>query len=140
MISATADEWMEQLMEQLHGSAVPAQDFIMIDEGDGKIVTKTEIQAPRKKGAAWTRMSFRVDLERAYNSLIDQVGTDAMVYALFCIGVAPADLANEAPHKWDDAPATEFDVNKAILRGRGEWDMRLRKMGIYASAEQEETE
>lgn len=138
MIDETVDGWMEQLMGQLHGSTVPAQDFIMIDEGDGKIVTKTEIQVPRKKGASWTRMTFRIDLERAYNSLIQQKGTEAKLYALFCIGVEPAELAEEAHRKWADAPRSEFEVKKAVLRMRAEWDLRLQKIGIYASDNIEE--
>lgn len=133
MTSKCVDEWMEQIMEQVHGSPVAAQDMVMVDEGGGKIMTKTEVQVHRSKSAVWTRMSFRLDLERAYQSLIDEVGTDAKIYALFCIGVTPSELAAEAHLKWPDAPKNEYEVNKAILRGRGEWDMRLRKIGIYAS-------
>ena len=133
MIDETVDGWMEQIMGQIHGSTLPAQDLVMIDEGEGKVVLKTEIQVPRKKGASWTRMSFRIDLERAYNSMMDQLGTEAKLYALFCIGVEPAELADEAHKKWANAPRSEYEMNKVVLRMRAEWDNRLQKIGIYAS-------
>ncbi len=138
MIDETVDGWMEQLMCQMHGSAVPAQDLIMIDEGGGKIVTKTEIQVPRKKGASWTRMTFRIDLERAFNDFVKALGTEAKLYALFCIGVEKAELAAEAHLKWADAPKSEFEMDKVILRGRAEWDNRLQSIGIFASDNIEE--
>tara|TARA_R110002126_G_scaffold82537_2_gene202362 strand:- start:1156 stop:1578 length:423 start_codon:yes stop_codon:yes gene_type:complete len=140
MIDETIDGWMEQTMGQIHGSVLPAQDLVMIDEGEGKVLLKTEVQVPRKKGASWTRMTFQIDLERAFNGLVKHKGTEAKLYALFCIGVEPMELAEEAHLRWSDAPKSEYEMHKVVLRMRAEWDKRLQKIGIFASDNFEETQ
>jgi len=139
VIDKTIDGWMEQIMNQIHGSVLPAQDLVMIDQGGDKIVLKTEIQVPRKKGASWSRMTSHIDLERAFNSMIEHRGTEARLYALFCIGVEPLELAEEAHLVWSGAPRSEYEMHKVVLRMRAEWDKRLQKIGIYASDHFEET-
>jgi hypothetical protein len=133
MISHSVDEWMEQVMEQIHSSHIAAQNLVITEDPSGKVLTKTEVQVQPSKGAVWNRFSFRIDLERAFHSLIDDIGTDAKIYALFCIGVSALELAAEAHYVWPDAPITENGVRLSVLRGRGEWDIRLRRIGIYAS-------
>ena len=136
----TADDWMEEALAQVHGSPVPAQDFVLVDEGDGKILTKTEIQTTVSKGASWSRMSFRIDLVDAFNQVIELVGTPAKVYGLYCIGVGKGDLLADAHKKWPDAPRTESQLDKALQRGRGEWTAKLEAAELFVCPEDKENQ
>lgn len=127
----TVDEWMEEVHESMYASVVPAQSIVQ-DTGKDGVLASGEIRVGPRPGQADKGIVYRVSLKMAYEKLVVELETTAMIYISNCNGYSIRYLAKEGWKMWDDAPRTDWGVRQAIETGRSNWAASLKDLGITA--------
>lgn len=127
----TVDEWAVKAHETVHASDVIAQNYSTFDESGNPL--GPPIQVTERKTQADTQAALDFDLKNAYSNFLE-TGIDAYMYfGKVVAGFTIKELAafGQADNN-PDTPDSEWKVRESIERGRSEWGMALRHIGIRA--------
>ena len=130
-MSMTADEWMVDIHETVHGSPVAAQNPVA-DQGQKGVLAAGEVRVAPRPGSADIGHVARADkllVYERFHEAVDDDG-DAALYIANCFGYSIRWLAVNAKNVWPGAPDTDYKVRSAIERGRSHWSIVLRRGGF----------